>query len=194
MKFSQITTLLICLMVSSLAWADTEPNNSIATAEAASLGTLAGTLGTASDLSDFYLINLPADGKLTATLTTVAPLQARVLIYNQDGGSSVFGGYVTGGTIVLDRDCMAQGPVYVEVQRNAGAAAYTLNLALTSVPEANDIEPNNTLFTGQALAFEGTTTGHLGYLNGAPAPLDGNDYYVTVPPANGRINISFTHD
>lgn len=192
MKFTQITTLLICLMVSSLAWADTEPNNSIATAEAASLGTLAGTLGTASDLSDFYLINLPADGKLTATLTTVAPLQARVLIYNQDGGSSVFGGYVTGGTIVLDRDCMAQGPAYVEVQRNAGAAAYTLNLALTSVPEANDIEPNNTLFTGQALAFEGTTTGHLGYLNGAPAPLDGNDYYVTVPPANGRINISLS--
>jgi hypothetical protein len=167
--------------------ADVEPNNSIATAEAAALGTLNGTVGPA-DLDDFYAVTLPDDGTLNFTLTTTGGLQARTVVYNASGSALLFGGYVTGGVTSGSVSCLAAGTVYIHVDRNAGDDAYTLDLSLASPVEANDPEPNGSIGTALSLPFTGSAEGHSGFVNGSVAPLDADDYYLTLPVEEGRIN------
>ena len=120
MKTQRLFSLIALLLLGTSAWADVEPNNSIAEAEPAAFGTITGDLGTGADNDDYYVVTLPADGKLTLTLTTNGSLQARTVIYHGDGSSVQFGGFVSGGTIVQTRDCLAAGDVIIRIDRNSG--------------------------------------------------------------------------
>jgi hypothetical protein len=142
------------------------------------------------DVADFYLVTLPANGRLDMTLTTDSTLRARIRLYNTDGLSLTSSGYTLSGgsTVNLSRDCMAAGNVYLHVDFLSGAGPYVLDANLVQPAEANDAEPNNSLSEAVPLASNTAQGGHLGYFN-TPIPTDNGDYYVYAPQDTGLLNI-----
>ncbi len=178
------------------AWADTEPNNSIATAENATLGTLTGAMNTGlGDTEDYYRITLPDDGKVTINSSiTSGDYNVQVALYNSDGASLGASSVSTAASLTVD--CVAEGVIYVRIFRWSGATAtYSLTTSLASPIYGSDVEPNNSLANDLQLVGVGVPRdGRLGYANGSAFPTDGDDYYRVILPGEGRVTLSAIND
>ncbi len=191
MKTLRYTSFLVLLLIAGILKADVEPNNSIAEAEPAALGTVNGSIDGTSDFTDYYVFALPANGEVQLSLSTVG-LQARLRIYNASGFLLNSSGYALNNTVVFNQNCVGAGTFYVQVERNSGGGTYSFDIALAQPAEANDAEPNNSIATSIALPYEGTVTGQMGYSNSAATPFDATDVYHTLPVEEGRINLTAT--
>ena len=183
------------LLTLGSAFADVEPNNSIATAEPAALGVLNGSLDLSlGDTEDYYLLTLPNDGAVTLNIAFVGSLNGQLSLFNSSGAVVGTSGILTSGALVVD--CIAAGPVYARVFRWSGAAStYTLTVSQVSLTYGADVEPNNVITeVTEFLAVGSPQQGRLGQSNGATFALDGSDHYRVNLPGDGRINLSATND
>jgi hypothetical protein len=188
-SFALLCAALLCALWS---YADVEPNNSIAQAESAALGSLNGTVEDGVDENDYYLFTLTENGLISADVSFDNGT-GRLIFYNSDGSQISFSG--SGSTASLSSDCIAVGSWYVRVEYfGSGTANYSLNAVLTPANLSNDAEPNNGFSDAAPLTVGVEQTGQLGYVNGAASPLDDDDYYVTVAGANGRLTCTVVGD
>src|SRR5690554_1567791 len=116
----------LLLMITSTAFADTEPNDDLAGANPLEIDQeQTGTLGIPTgDTDDYYVINLTANGDLTITGNYDQGLTGFIYLYNSAGTQL---GYTSGGTgdKSLTVHCIASGNVYVRASRNGGSGSYS---------------------------------------------------------------------
>ncbi len=122
---------LLCLLFLSLtataAFADVEPNNAIANATPLDLATeVTGTLNTepAVDADDYYVIDLPDNGSLEATVAYSDGMTGFLYFYQPNGVQIT--NVPVNGTAVLNADCIGSGLIYVRVN-SANTGNYTLS-------------------------------------------------------------------
>ncbi len=92
------------------SYADTEPNNDLATAEDATFGaTVSGSLNQSpvGDLDDFYLIVAPSDGDITVSVDIGAGLNVYIHILDKTGAGDIFQYVSTGTSGSVTKNCMA---------------------------------------------------------------------------------------
>jgi hypothetical protein len=195
MKIKLLSLAGALLLAFGSVFADVEPNNSIGTAESASLGTLTGSLDlTAGDVEDYYTLSLPDDGGVTLSIAFTGTLIGQVQLFNADGNSLGSSAVVTTGSLTVD--CVAEGVVYARVFRWSGTmSSYSLTISQSSLTYGMDAEPNNTTAEiTEFLAVGSPQQGHMGQVNGSTFPLDVSDYYQVNLTGDGRINLSAQND
>ncbi len=185
----------VLLLTLGSAFADVEPNNSIATANPASLGVINGSLDNGlADTEDYYILTLPDDGAVTLDFTFVGSLNGQVQLFNSSGSVIGTSGVASTGSLVVN--CIAAGTVYARIYRWSGASStYTLTISQASLTYGADTEPNNVIGeVSEFLAVGSPQEGRLGQSNGASFALDVSDFYRVDLPGNGRINLSAVND
>ena len=177
----------------STSYAETEPNNSIATANsvAATVTSITGNLTVSTDL-DHFAVTLSAGEKLTVNMsgpsgpdwdlylvnsagTTLAKSEGstttEALTYTNGGASAV--------TVVLK----------VTVYKDGHSSPYTLALGRTVPPPSssfNEVEPNNG--TSAANAVPDSATKLVGYIGSSTD----NDYYKLNVGAGRTLGLAMT--
>ncbi len=179
--------LLLAFSVNQ-ALADTEPNNTLATANALVMGEIMnGTLNVdPGDVSDWYAFTTTDDGVLNLSLSTDPDLLLNAIVVRPNGMAIASFNSLEGNNFQVD--CIAGDQVlYVHLQHLSGSGAYVLNATMiNTVP--GDIEPNNSLNSAsQTLELGSNIQGSLGFVNNGSS--DNNDYFLIDIPVNGNVNI-----
>ncbi len=186
---------MTALLSVQLAFADTEPNNSIALAEVVAFGSVSGTVEATLDNLDYYRTTNPLDGNVTVSVTFSGSATGRIYFYNADGTN--LGVSTTGNVTSRVHNCINAGTVYFAVERitGAGPVSYTATISVGPSIYANDVEPNSTIGQAFQVLSPGITyTGHVGYANGSASPSDGFDYYRAILPNDGEVTVSGLSD
>ncbi len=151
--------MLAFLCLSLQTYADTEPNNDIASANPIVLNTLqTGDLfvNPSNDANDYYAITLPANGLVSVTGNFDSGLSGKIFIYSASG-SSLVGSADGSGVKAISANCIATGMVYIRVYRSSGSGNYSFTATLDEPTYAADIEPNNSTSTIQDTYLENQT-------------------------------------
>jgi hypothetical protein len=178
------------------SFADTEPNDNIASANSLALNTIQNGdlfVNPANDADDYYELTLPANGSVMVSGNFSAGLTGRFYFYNSNGtqvGLSSTGS----GDIELSLNCLGEGTFYVRASRNSGSGSYTFTVTLTEPAFATDIEPNGGSATSSSIdaiqeTFEENEEweGQLGFANPS---VDTDDWYYLLSPRDGNVSIS----
>ena len=109
-------------------YADTEPNNTLATAENAAFGAkVTGSLNQAplGDTDDNYLIVAPSDGNITIAADIGSGLNVNLYISDEAGGGAV-GNYLTGGNSgSATKNCNATDALAVSINHTGSGGTYS---------------------------------------------------------------------
>jgi len=191
--FSKILFALLfglTLSIGPVTAIDTEPNNSIATASLIGIGVPNnGTLGSpATDIEDFYLLNLPGDGTVTTSATLSTGLVG-LLQYFRTNGTFLGQSAISSGPISFSLDCIGSPQIIVRVARISGNGSYSLTVTQPNPVLPGDVEPNNTQAQANQIFTENQVfSGHLGYENNGIT--DAIDYFQYTNPRNGDVTIT----
>ncbi len=172
--------------------AETEPNNTPATANTLALnGSNSGAI-TASDV-DWYKITTTADGALTLNLTETFGQFASLQLYDADG-TTTLGNRIdaSNGINSTTIDGLAAGVYYVKINAyyDGQTPVYSVSNTLAVPAQANDVEPNGTAAQALTLGVNATRTGHIGYYNNNQR--DTLDWYKVTITADGLIKLNLT--
>ena len=172
-----------------------EPNNSFTTANQILQGsTVTGDIGTLDALD--YFVSLPGDDGtivLTYTYTNTSGFTTSdffINVYSQSQSSLGSKANVNVPTNVKLFDtlrlyCHARDSIFIRIN-STGAFDYTFEYTKPSIA-TNDPEPNNDFISASQFSVAQTVTGRIGYT--ASGLTDGNDYYYSVLPEDGTIQI-----
>ncbi|HRH49494.1 MAG TPA: pre-peptidase C-terminal domain-containing protein, partial [Panacibacter sp.] len=188
--------LLLAMLTCSLAWnsakaAETEPNNTKATANTLTLnGSNTGAIGAATD-EDWWAVTTTGDGKLDVTITSTNGQYISCYIYDNDGTTQLNAG-TTAGSTTISTDGLATGTYYVRLVAyyGGGTPAYTISNALTVPAQANDAEPNGTRAQAKVFPLGGSRTGHVNYYYNLVR--DSEDWYKITTTGDGKLDITVT--
>lgn len=169
-----------------------EPNSLPALAIPLSLNAaMAGNVGyyynNQRDSSDWYKLNLSADGLLKLKISAANNQQISIHLFDNNGTTII--NNTTGSTAFsLSTDGLAAGSYYVRVKAaNAdGFMAYTLTDSLFTPTQLNDQELNNYPDSAVSLPVNSITTGHLGYYYNLQR--DTTDWYKLVTTKDGMLS------
>jgi len=155
-----------------------------------------GFLGNgATDLTDFFSFTIPFDGKMTFTLIPENTLDGYIDLYDQDGASFLMSSMQTGVGVndTLNYGNLKAGTYYIRIG-GGGYGSYTLNnvFTATSIPNGNDVEPNDIQTESLPIGLDGSNTGHLGYFGNQMA--DYYDFYSFTTPVDGKILFTLVQD
>lgn len=177
------------------AFADTEPNNSLAEANELDLNAVqTGDLFTnpANDTNDWYEISVPENGIITLSGSFGEDLTGYVYIYGGNG-AQLTSSLVQGTSFSISANCVGSGNVYIRLLRSSGSGTYSLEVNSEAPLLANDSEPNNTAEEITDTFMENEEwTGHLGY--SSDGVIDANDYFSIVSPHNGNVTLTATYE
>lgn len=171
------------------AFADTEPNNTLAQSNDLFLGqTMNGTLNVdPGDVSDWYVLTTSADGTLNVSFTVDPALVLTANVVRPNGTIITSLNSANGSSIQVD--CISGNQtLYIHLQRTSGAGTYALTASMSSTV-VSDVEPNNAI--GQAsetLEVGNSIQGSIGYVNFSTT--DVNDYFLIDIPENGNVDIT----
>lgn len=204
-----LTLLLLCAYQ---AFADVEPNNTIAAANNLAYNTnVTGKVGlcsATSDFDDYYKCALPTgiksirlrfQGNTTQAATTGS---VYIYIYDKYGSELTYKHINLSNTVTidsLDYTCFEADSFYIRVRDWANQNAckdYTIkyeNTGLFSLK--NDTEVNDDFATATQLDYNTDTTGHLASLRyiGGSTLVDHDDYYKCVLPTGTKsIRLKFS--
>jgi hypothetical protein len=190
--------LVLVTVVAIPAVCETEPNNTIATANVVDLGTgivLKATESGAlnpdvpSDVIDCYKFTVPNDGMFQIGVVPVAELDVWVHFLDTDGLSLLAGKNDTrkGGTEGVVHTSLRAGTYYAIVGLAEGAGTYDITFTFAQVAE-NDPEPNDTVPQAVELRETGEAKGHIGYYGSLYS--DYFDYYVVSIPDDGTLELT----
>lgn len=148
---------------------DTEPNSTWQKAQELKRGnTITGHLGyqyyNDCDDVDWFKIEVPRNGTVKLTNTHHDNLGLNyTTIYAKDSQNGMHsrGNCWSDGSITVPD--AAPGTYYVEVKRNSGEGAYSLQYAFEQNTYATDKEPNNNKSKALSIKKGATVAGHLGY-------------------------------
>ena len=178
------------------SYADTEPNNDVATAENATFGaTVSGSLNQApvGDADDYYLIVSPSDGDITVSANIGAGLGVYVYIYDKTGGGGI-SVYSNTGSVEVTKNCMAADSFIVRIDHYSGAGTYSFTTSLSGTDFANDTEDNGSIANATQFISEGeSVTGHIGYYD-TDLGYDEYDYFGVVLAEDGSYTFRAIRD
>ena len=183
--------------MSMRAWADTEPgNDTYAGADALTIGIdEEGSIGNITDdPADYYQITTGDDGTITGTIVLTGTGYVYLKIYDSNGTTELASDLVLSpGTYPVSENGRAAGNYYVAVKsyNTSTLADYTLSVAVSTPPQANDTEDNGTVGTATVISENSSITGHIGYISNG-GTYDVNDYYQFTTSNDGNITITFT--
>ncbi|CAN5616412.1 hypothetical protein BH10BAC2_BH10BAC2_06440 [soil metagenome] len=171
--------------------AETEPNNTKATANTLALnGNNTGAIKTAGDI-DWWKVTTNADGRLDITLTPLSNKYTWIYLYDNDGSTLLNSKYST-STFTLSQDGLAAGTYYIKINTYYGndTSSYALSNLLVQPADANDAEPNDTKAQAKVLPLGGNRTGHVGYYYNNYR--DTADWWKVTTNADGQLNLTLT--
>ncbi|MFH1739816.1 MAG: carboxypeptidase regulatory-like domain-containing protein [bacterium] len=176
--------------------AETEPNNTIATANVVQVNTtVQGSLsvGPPPDVRDCYQCTLPSDGLFQVGIVPVADLNVGVQLWDTDGQTRLIskndgGKGVTEGFVYVN---LRAGTYTIEVYLAEGAGTYDITFNFAPVVEV-DPEPNNSPLQALQLNASGEATGHIGYYGGLYTDI--YDYYKVTTPDDGKLEVTVYPD
>jgi hypothetical protein len=182
---------------------DVEPNNTFDTGLDLAMPTsVTGHIGYSRasyndlDVEDWYKLTVPQDGNLQLTLTQTSASQAHIQFYDSDGTTRPLQSAVpaTGNNATLTIPHLAPGATYyIRIIRDSGYGGYTLSGTLTSPPQSNDAEPNNSaLQATRTLSFATATQGHIGYSRTSYNDLDTEDWYKLTVSQDANVTLTLT--
>ena len=87
-----------------------------------------------------------------------------IYLYDHNG-TTLLNSNNANGTFTVSKDGLAAGTYYVEINTyyNTDTSSYTLSSSLTTIAQANDLEPDSTRALALTLAQNSSTTGHIDY-------------------------------
>ena len=179
------------LLLQRATAAETEPNNTSATANTlAYSGSNSGKINSAGDI-DWWKVTTTADGRLDVTLTPLSGRYTWVYIYDKNGTTLLNSQYST-GTFTLSQDGLAAGTYYLKVNTYYGTdtGSYNISNTLVQPADANDVEPNNSRAQAKVLPLGGNRTGHVGYYQ--DNTRDTADWWQVTTTADGQLNLTLT--
>jgi hypothetical protein len=181
-----------------LANETSEGNDTYQTASTAVVnGSVTGHLGYftngSTDLQDYWKFTIAGDGKVAVRATSDsldrsgARFDLDLTLYDVNGTT-----YLTSdGRSGAISECIVYlrpGTYYARLNRWTGyAASYTLRVTHTPPVRANDVEGNDWFATATTLAFNATSTGHLGYYSAGYT--DARDLWRLVAPSSDSIYV-----
>ena len=187
---SRITFFLLCLFITGLAKAETEPNDSKAQANTLTLNTgMPGTVALSE--SDWFSVTTPEDGNLNITGTFSSYIYIQV--YDNDGTTNLFLNYHS-GTVTRTVYGLAAGTYYVRLYNYTATETntYTITPSLTATGFANDTEDNSTPALANVLPLNGSVTGHVGYYYNNQR--DTIDWYAVTVTQDGTLSYTITSE
>ena len=171
--------------------AETEPNNTSATANTlAANGSNSGKINSAGDI-DWWKVTTTADGRLDVTLAPLSGRYTWVYIYDKNGTTLLNSKY-SNGAFTFSQDGLAAGTYYLKVNTYYGTdtGSYNISNTLVQPADANDAEPNNSRAQAKVLPLAGNRTGHVGYYY--DNARDTADWWQVTTNADGQLNLTLT--
>jgi len=188
---------------SPLANEAAEGNDTYQTASTAVVnGGVTGHLGYSTngstDTQDYWKFTIAGDGKVTVGVTSDsldrsgARYDLDLTLYDVNGTT-----YLTSdsrsGAISECIVYLRPGTYYAKLSRWIGnGASYTMRVTHASPVRANDVEGNDWFATSTTLAFNATSTGHLGYYS--TGSTDTRDLWRIVAPSSDSIYVHVSSD
>jgi len=157
--------ILLCLLVSGIAKAETEPNDTWNQANVITIGS-AGTGTSGLNLEeDWWRVTIPGDGMLTINWTAVNSLYVWCEVFDTLGSIPVVTGTYTNASQVHNIDGLAKGTYYVKFHSfySTDATNYSFTPTFTAASVANDATPNETSAAAGTFPLNGTINGHINY-------------------------------
>ena len=193
MKQTKLLLLMMAFLLplAHLYAAETESNNTRATANTLAFGgSNTGAINVSGD-EDWWAVTTNADGKLNVTITISNALNMYCQIYDFNGIALLESQY-TSSTKVISEDGLAAGTYYLKVfaYTTGHLPAYTISNTLTEPAQANDSEPNNSKADAKTLLLNNSTTGHTNYYYNLQR--DSSDWYKVTTNADGQLTLSLT--
>ncbi len=182
---------------------DTEPNKYALNAINLPVNdTLTGHIGyygnTITDVTDWYKITIPADGKLAVNSIYDSTVCLITYLYDQDSVTQLTDTWTACDVYnkTMTYNNLMPGTYYIKCVRNGGFitayGAYTISNVFTPADLTNDTEPNNYALNAINLPVNDTLTGHLGYYSNNTT--DATDWYEITIPADGKLTINTSSD
>ncbi len=155
--------------------------------------------GGAGDAADYYRTVLPIDGTLKIMVQGRNQWSGNGYLYinaydRRKGSGQILAKYVANSSSIK-KDSTIYDTIYIFGRAadtvyfrmiSSGAFSYRLKYDIVDTTE-NDIEPNDVFDQSLSIAHQEEKKGHIGYLrNGSDDALD---YYKTVLPTNGTLQI-----
>lgn len=175
---------------------DQESNNNISEVQLTlqEAESTTGQLGHVSDLgvldgTDYFAYNNPRNGSITLSAEGSENLSYQLFLYRPNGTlvESLGPG---SGERTLSSTCLAAGTYIGRINQWSGCGSYSLSFSTSTLPDANDLEPNNNISEVQiTLQEEETFTGQLGHVSDSGV-TDGTDYFAYENPSNGSVTLS----
>ena len=157
------------------------------------------------DKEDWYMIEVPSDGKVTLKATPLGTtFIARLELwqkYSPDNETDIRQRMVASADSLVTiegfrLDCKP-GTYWVHLYMNysiwtyTGCGAYTFTYNFTPDPLENDAEPNDTWDQAtRTVAIGETVTGHLGYFLWESEKADNEDWYMIQVPEEGVVELT----
>jgi tetrahydromethanopterin S-methyltransferase subunit B len=170
---------------------EVEPNNTMSTAQDLTPGLrLNASLFPQSDVDMFrYILTEP--GRLTVNVTRgTLPTFAADVIWRNSVGEIIRSAEGVGSGMLSRSMDLEAGAYFIEVRGRSGinnTGTYSLFGTFSPSPR-NNLEPNNTITTAQALAFGQSITGFFG--NRSNAENTDIYRYVLIEPGSLTVNVS----
>jgi ElaB/YqjD/DUF883 family membrane-anchored ribosome-binding protein len=180
---------------------ESEPNNTLASADALPPAGLTGRIGCegAADRDDYFRAESENDGTLRLLVTYTnrsGNSGADATAYLFDGNGALLlsqsrynvpaGSTVTDTLTVYGRQ---RGPVFFRLY-STFCFDYSIQYALLPAPTGNDPEDNGTLATAGALEHDRQAEGRIGYSSNGGQDRD--DYWRAELPDDGTVRLSLT--
>ncbi len=187
-RCSALCGAALLILSAQNAFADTEPNNTLATANELIMGeNMPGTLNVdPGDVSDWYAVTTAVNGVFNLALSTDPGLQITAQVVRPN--STIIATFNSADGENFQLDCIAGGQtLYLHLQLSSGSGSYVVNASMVNTV-LGDVEPNNSLATAiQTLAPGNVINGALGFVTNSTS--DNNDYFLLHVPSNGNISI-----
>lgn len=194
--FSTFLFMAFAMQWQTIHAAETEPNNTAATANTLSLnGSNTGKISVAGDV-DWWKVTTTSDGKLDIKLTPKVRKGIWVYLYDNNG-TTLLKSANDDSIFTQSADGLAAGTYFIKVAAVAAGdtASYTIGNTLATPIQANDAEPNNAYTQAVSMNLNSAKTGHIGYYY--KGIRDTSDWYkitttsdkklkVILKPANGQ--------
>lgn len=176
---------------------ESEPNNTLASANAMTLGTGMSGSWCSGEAVDLFTFTTPADGYLQVAFDA-AHTDSQINVFLQVRLLDADGNDVAGSTTTSGPDgavqanpftlfCIAQGTYYFQVSGDDDdeCNGYMLTATLVQPPFGNDNEPDNSSAQAQQLTAGTYAEGHLNYSYAG----DNSDWFRFDVPGDGSINL-----
>ncbi len=140
-----------------------------------------------TDLNDWRIITIPADGKLAVATYSDPTIEIDNSIIDPIGWVTL-ASYKYGGSSRIDTSeylNLAAGTYYIRTYAYSGYGSYTISNTFTPSAQPNDVEPNDSAKHAIAIAPGSGGTGHLGYARSGYQ--DGVDWRKITTTADGKL-------